>query len=176
MSQHQQLVEYFHRINEPTIQKELTMFDNVKASMQLVRNKFTELFTTQESAKKDGLDEFKSNVIDDGYWAFEMYTPEYTSDGEVEPQQHDVIFDANDATWMDCLDQILDVMGKHYGYNIKEQVYYSVSFPHNVVDEATGKQCAGYGRSLNNEILQKLLLAYPEVYEINESAFEWKKL
>jgi len=152
------------------------MFDNVKSSMQLVRNKFTELFTTQEQPKKDDLDEFKSNVIDDGYWAFEMYTPEYTSDDEVEPTKHDVIFNTNDSTWMDCLDQILDVMGKHYGYNIKEQVYYSVAFPHNVVDEATGKQCAGYGRSLNDAVLQKLLLACPEVYETRVSDFAWKPL
>jgi hypothetical protein len=96
---------------------------------------------------------------EDGYWAFEMYTPEYTCDGELEPKQHDVIIEPSDTTWMETLDQILDIMGKHYGYNIKEQVYYSVTFPLN------DPECAGYGRSLNDEVLQQLLLAHPEVYE-----------
>jgi len=97
-------------------------------------------------------------LYEEGYWAFEMYTPDYVCDGEFEPKQHDCIIELNDTTWIETLDQILDVMGKHYGYNIKEQVYYSVTFPLN-------DECAGYGRSLNDDVLQQLLLAHPEVYE-----------
>ena len=175
MSQHQPLVEYFRRINQSKTVKGSTMFDNVKASMQLVRTKFTELFAATEP-QMDEIDRFKAVNKEDGYWAFESFTPEYTVDGELEPMQHDVIFDTNDTTWMECLDQILDVLGKHYGYNIKEQVYYSVAFPVNEVDEDTGKQLAGYGRCLNDAVLQKLLLAYPEAYKFTSESFEWKKL
>ena len=59
----------------------------------------------------------------------------------------------------------LDEMEKHYGYSIKEQVYYSVSFPLNEMDGFTGKPYAGYGRNLNDNVLQQLLLAFPEIYE-----------
>jgi len=99
-------------------------------------------------------------LSDDGYWAFEMYTPDYICDGEFEPKQHDCIIELNDTTWMEVLDQILDVMGKHYGYNIKEQVYYSVVLPYNIEGEA------GYGRCLNDDVLQQMLLTYPEVYDV----------
>jgi hypothetical protein len=68
---------------------------------------------------------------------------------------------------MEVLDRILDEMSKHYGYNIKEQVYYSVEFPLNELDDRTGKPFAGYGRSLNDKVLQQLLLAFPEVYDVN---------
>ena len=63
---------------------------------------------------------------------------------------------------MEVLDTILDAMEAHYGYNIKEQVYYSVHFPLNMEGEA------GYGRSLNDEVFQKLLLSFPEVYEVSK--------
>jgi hypothetical protein len=109
-------------------------------------------------------------LYEEGYWAFEMFTPDYTCDGEFEPKQHDCIIELNDTTWMEVLDQILDVMGKHYGYNIKEQVYYSVTFPLN------DPECAGYGRCLNDDVLQQLLLAHPEVYEVSEASFDWKPL
>ena len=109
-------------------------------------------------------------LYEEGYWAFEMYTPDYVCDGEFEPKQHDCIIELNDTTWIETLDQILDVMGKHYGYNIKEQVYYSVTFPLN------DPECAGYGRSLNDDVLQQLLLAHPEVYEVSVSSFDWKPL
>jgi len=154
---HKALEQYFHEIVN-TAPKELTMFEYLK-------NKWIELTTTKYAfIEKD------VHLYEDGYWAFELYTPDYTCDGEFVPEQHDVLISPHDGTWMEVLDQILDVMSAHYGYNIKEQVYYSVVFPHNIEGEA------GYGRSLNDEVLQKILLAYPEVYEVNVSSFKWKPL
>ena len=100
-------------------------------------------------------------LYEDGYWAFYARTSAYE---DIEAKES-YIGGEQDGTWMEILDQILDVLGHHYGYNIKEQVYYSVHFPLNKEGEA------GYGRSLNDEILQKLLLSYPEVYTCK--AQEW---
>jgi len=164
---HKALEQYFHEIiNQPRIVyvKETTMFEKTKMFFNEQIEKINSLLT-----KPTAFVEEDSTLYEDGYWAFEMYTPEYTCDGEFEPKQHDCIIEPSDTTWMETLDQILDVMGKHYGYNIKEQVYYSVTFPLNEEGHA------GYGRSLNDEILQKILLAYPEVYELDTS-FKWKPL
>jgi hypothetical protein len=60
---------------------------------------------------------------------------------------------------MEVLDNVLDAMEAHYGYNIKEQVYYSVHYPLNQ------PEYAGHGRCLNDERLQQILLAFPELYE-----------
>jgi hypothetical protein len=147
------LDQYFHKIVNQPETKETTMFEYLK-------NKWQELTTTKyEFVEQD------VRLHEDGYWAFEMYTPEYTCDGELEPEQHSVLLEPHEGTWMEVLDQVLDVMGKHYGYSIKEQVYYSVHYPLNEVDEKTGKPYAGYGRCLNDELLQQLLLAYPEIYD-----------
>jgi hypothetical protein len=162
MSNHQPLIEYFARIIQPTTVKGLTMFDNVKASMQAVREKFTSLWTTPVAFvdNKELLSE------DSDYWAFEMYTCEWTDcEGVKQPIKHTVVIESQDGTWMCVLDKILDALNEHYGYDIKEQVYYSVRFPINEICQYTGKPLAGYGRSLNDEILQKLLLAHPEIYE-----------
>jgi len=148
------LEEYFHVINQP---KEATMFEYLK-------NKWTELTTTRYQFQPEPLQG------EEDYWAFEMHTPEYTCDGEVVPMKHHILMDANDSTWHDVLDRILDVMGEHYGYNIKEQVYYSVAFPMNIEGES------GHVRMLNDEVVQKLLLAYPEVYETRVTDFDWKPL
>jgi hypothetical protein len=151
------LDQYFHLIIKQP-QKETTMFEKTKMffNEQIVRcaEKINSLLT-----KPTAFVEEDPKLYDDGYWAFEMYTPEYTCDGELEPKQHDVIIEPSDTTWVETLDQILDIMGKHYGYNIKDQVYYSVTFPLN------DPELAGYGRSLNDNVLQQLLLAHPEVYE-----------
>jgi hypothetical protein len=133
---------------------------------EYLKNKWIELTTTKyEFIEKD------VHLYEDGYWAFEMYTPEWVDEtGETQKTVHTVFVEPHEGAWMDVLDQILDAMEAHYGYNIKEQVYYSVAFPHNIEGEA------GYGRMLNDEVLQKILLAYPEVYEVNVSSFKWKPL
>jgi len=154
------LDEYFHKIVKQPDIKETTM---LRLSM---------FFTAQLEKLKSLLSKpttfVDNSVITDcetGYWGFEMYTPEYTSDGETFPVQHTIIIEPHEGTWMELLDQILDAMEPHYGYSIKEQVYYSVEFPFNEIDERTGKPYAGYGRCLNDSLLQQLLLAHPEVYE-----------
>ena len=163
------LDDYFHTIiNKPRIVyfKETTMFDKTKMffTQQIERcaEKINSLLTKPTAFEETVKD---AKLHEEGYWTFEMHTPEYLSDGEAVPEQHDVIFDLNDSTWIDTLDQILDVMGKHYGYNIKEQVYYSVSLPTNEPSPYTWEFMAGHGRMLNDGILQQLLLAFPEVYE-----------
>ena len=158
------LDDYFKLIIKPT-QKETTMFEKTKMFFTEQIEKINSLLT-----KPTAFVEQDPALYEEGYWAFEMFTPEYTCDGEFEPKQHDCIIEPSDTTWMETLDQILDVMGKHYGYNIKEQVYYSVNFPLN------DPECAGYGRSLNDAVLQKLLLSYPEVYEVSKASFDWKPL
>jgi hypothetical protein len=113
---------------------------------------------------------------DQDYWAFEMVTQPWVNEfGEEMPTTHTVIVEPNEGTWMEVLDNILDSMEEHYGYNIKEQVYYSVAFPMNEICQYTKEPMAGFGRCLNDEILQKLLLAYPEIYK-TEKAFDWKPL
>jgi hypothetical protein len=169
---------YFRQINKPnTVNKinssntvkESTMFDNVKASMQLVREKFTSLWTQPCTTFVDN-----SKLEDhDDYWAFEMYTGDWVDfEGEDQPSRHTVIIEPHEGTWMGVLDTILEAMNKHYGYDIKEQVYYSVKFPMNGICEFTDKPFDGHGRCLNDEILQQLLLAYPEAYESHVPDFK----
>ena len=172
MSNHQPLVEYFHKINQPTTVKGLTMFDNVKVAMQAVRDKFTSLW----KEPVEFVDNKELLLEDQDYWAFEMVTQPWVNEfGEEMPTTHTIIVEPNEGTWMGVLDNILDAMEEHYGYNIKEQVYYSVAFPMNEICQYTKEPLAGYGRCLNDEILQKLLLAYPEIYN-TEKAFDWKLL
>ena len=149
------LDDYFKLIIKPTDTKETTMFDVMKEATASVKAKWTE-FMNDSFKFVDVTDKYEQ--LDD-YWSFELRSSAYESDGEVVPAQHDFILDTNDATWMDVVDRVLDVLGKHYCYNIKEQVYYSVAYPLNHPDSA------GYGRELNDEVLQKLLLSFPEVYE-----------
>jgi hypothetical protein len=157
------LEQYFHAINQP---KEATMFEYLK-------NKWTELTTT----KYEFVEQPETLPMED-YWAFEIHTGEWVDEyGETVPSKHDVIIKDNDSTWFEVLDTILDAMEAHYGYNIKEQVYYSVTFPNNTLYyNPDGKPQAGYGRMLNDDVLQQLLLAYPEVYEMRVNGFEWKPL
>ena len=161
---HKALEQYFHKIIQPTTVKGLTMFDNVKSSMQAVRDKFTSLWTQPVTFVDNSVSTEPEHK--DGYWGFEMYTPEWINElGEDQAAVHTVIIEPHEGTWMELLDTLLDNMEKHYGYNIKEQVYYSVRFPLNEICQYTNKPMAGYGRCLNDEILQKLLLAHPEIYE-----------
>jgi hypothetical protein len=149
------LEQYFHAIvkNKP---KELTMFDNLKIHFMSLWTKPV-TFVAEEDHPK---------LMDDDYWAFEMVTHEWIDEeGTLRPRKETIIIEPHDTTWMEVLDRILDEMSKHYGYNIKEQVYYSVEFPLNECDDRTGKPFAGYGRCLNDQMLQQLLLAFPEVYD-----------
>jgi hypothetical protein len=164
---HKALEQYFHEIiNQPRIVyvKETTMFEKTKMffneQIERCAEKINSLLT-----KPTAFVEEDPTLYEDGYWAFEMYTPEYTSDGEDFPVQHTVLVEPHEGTWLEVLDTILDAMEAHYGYNIKEQVYYSVTFPMNDVDPETGEPYAGYGRCLNDELFQQLLLAHPELYE-----------
>jgi hypothetical protein len=157
------LEEYFHLIIKPTTQKETTMFEYLK-------NKWRELTTTKYEFVEES-----PTMYEDGYWAFEMYTPEWVDEhGDTVAPIHTVLVEPHEGTWMELLDTMLDAMEKHYGYNIKEQVYYSVAFPLNDHDDE-GFRLPGYGRCLNDEILQQLLLAHPEVYEAVPFGGEAKK-
>ena len=158
------LDEYFHTIiNKPRIVyvKEPTMFDQFKIAVANAQSNFMSLWT-----KPVAFVEEEPTVMDDDYWAFEMVTHEWIDEfNEVHPLKQTIIIEPHDTTWMEVLDRILDEMEKHYGYNIKEQVYYSVEYPLNEVDDRDRTPFAGYGRCLNDNILQQLLLAFPEVYE-----------
>ena len=166
------LDEYFKLIIKSTTPKETTMFEKTKMFFNEQVEKINSLLT-----KPTAFVEEDPKLYEDGYWAFEMYTPEWVDEhGDTVKPVHTVLVEPHEGTWMEVLDTILDAMEAHYGYSIKEQVYYSVTFPYNTLyyDE-NGKPPAGYGRSLNDDILQKLLLAYPEVYEVDKS-FDWKPL
>lgn len=156
------LEQYFHQIvNKPTETKEPTM-NFLKLSMFFTEQleKFKNLWT-----KPTAFVEEDPTLYEDGYWAFEMYTPEWVDEhGDTIKPIHTVLVEPHEGTWMEVLDRILDAMEAHYGYNIKEQVYYSVNFPLNDTDHE-GKPYPGYGRCLNDERLQQILLAFPELYE-----------
>ena len=167
------LEQYFHEIVNKPIEKEyLTMFDQFKIAVANAKHNFMSLWTKPVAFVEDE----KHTLMEDDYWAFEMVSHQWTDiDGEKIPLRHSMVIEPNDTTWMEVLDRILDEMEKHYGYSIKEQVYYSVNFPLNDVDQYTGKPFAGYGRSLNDEVFQQLLLAFPEVYEAVPFGGEAKK-
>ena len=168
----QTLDEYFKLIVKPLETKEPNMFDKVKASTQAAIDKFSSLWSKPTTFVDNAV---KSEEVED-FWAFEMYTGEWEDfDGSPQPFQHTFISNSMDATWMGVLDTILDAMSKHYGYDIKSQVYYSVAIPLNDNCKYTEKPSAGYGRSLNDEIFQQLLLAYPEVFENNTKNFKITK-
>lgn len=155
------LTQYFQQINKKPQIKESTMFQD---TLNYWKEKFSILWTKPVEFVDN------SEMVEEDYWTFEMRTGAWENfDGEVVPTKHDFTVDTNEHSWMGTLDQILDVMGKHYGYDIKEQVYYSVKFPINQLDDKTGMPYEGYGRSLNDDRLQLLLLAHPELYEVGEA-------
>lgn len=156
LNAHKALEDYFHAINQLK-QKEPTMFEQLKAH-------FLSLWTKPVKFVQEVEVEDPKNY-EDGFWGFEMYTPEWINEyGETVEPIHTVFVTPHGGTWLEVLDRILDAMEKHYGYNIKEQVYYSVPFPLNDTDDRTGEPFPGYGRCLNDERLQQVLLAFPELY------------
>lgn len=167
------LEQYFHEIVNKPIEKEPTMFDQFKIAVANAQSNFMSFWTKPVAFVEDE----KHTLMEDDYWAFEMVTYEWIEPLEetVHPMKHTLVVEPHGTTWMEVLDRILDEMEKHYGYNIKEQVYYSVEFPLNEVDERTGKPFAGYGRCLNDKVFQQLLLAFPEAYETISFANPYNK-
>jgi hypothetical protein len=155
LNAHKELEEYFHKIVNAT-PKELTMFES---SVEYIKNKWNEFFKTKYVF-------VEAPEQEENYWAFEMVTSEWIDEcEEFHPKKETFIVEPNDTTWMDVIDKVADELEKHYGYNIKNQIYYSVQFPFNELDDVTGEPYAGYGRKVNDELFQQVLLAFPELYE-----------
>lgn len=157
------LDQYFHKIVN-TQPKELAMLDVMKA-------KWTEFWTQNPINTSYQFVDNQSTVtnkfdIPEDTWVFGIHTGAYVGDGESVEAKEDIIVGHDGSTWMEVLDQILDVLGHHYGYNIKEQVYYSVHFPINE------EGFAGYGRCLNDALFQQILLVHPELYHHSKESFE----
>ena len=160
LNAHKPLEDYFHQIVNKQPVKENLMFNTAKEYLAILKERFTSLWT-----KPTAFVEEDPTLYEDGYWAFEMYTPEWIDEhGDTIKPVHTVLVEPHNGTWFEVLDTILDAMEAHYGYSIKEQVYYSVNFPMNDTDHE-GKPFPGYGRCLNDERLQQILLAFPELYE-----------
>ena len=161
---HKALEQYFHEIiNQPRIVyvKERTMMLQLSMFFTRQLEKLNSLLTKPTSFVEED-----PTLYEDGYWGFEMYTPEWIDEhGDTVKSITTMLLEPHDGTWMEVLDTILDKMEAHYGYNIKEQVYYSVTFPNNEPSPYTGEIMAGYSRMLNDGVFQQLLLAFPEVYE-----------
>jgi hypothetical protein len=155
LNAHKVLEQYFHTIiNQPA--KETTMFEKTKMFFNEQIEKLNTLLTKPVAF----VETEDPRLYEDGYWVFEMYTPEWIDEhGDTIKPIDTVLIEPHDGTWMEVLDTILDAMEAHYGYNIKEQVYYSVHYPLNQ------PEYAGHGRCLNDERLQQILLAFPELYE-----------
>ena len=154
------LEQYFHLIINQPPKKEQTMM--LKLSMF-----FTEQFEKLNSLLNKPVSFVQDDIEEDcpDYYIFEMYTaPWYdTEEGKLVASKRslvtgDQVGDA-DPSWTTVIDKILDEMSKHYGYDLKSQVYYSVACPVNDIFPEK------VGRMLNDDILQQLLLAFPEVYE-----------
>ena len=148
------------------------MFERSKAYWQSVKEAWTNLYVWEHPNKvADPLDEIDLEDCPD-YYIFEMYTaPWYDTEAGklVESKRSLVVGDQvgdADPSWTTVIDKILDEMSKHYGYDLKSQVYYSVTCPINDIFPEKA------GRMLNDEILQQLLLAFPEVYERDA---QWNK-
>ena len=151
------LEDYFHRINQSP-QKEPAMFDYFKAQ-------FAHLFPAPVYSVEASV-----QTSDDSkdFYSIEMFTEGYDDI----PDKYSCLkgdhSNEEDITWMALVDKFADMLSYHYGYNIKEQIYYSVQFPMNLRDES-GKEYSGYGRELNDDRLQLLLLTHPELYETGEA-------
>lgn len=152
------LEEYFHAINKLK-QKEPNMFERSversKAYFQSLKDSWSSLYKWDV--------EITDKPVQEDYWAFEMYTGEWVDENEIKhPDIDTCIIHPNSFSWIEVLETVIGELEKHYGYNIREQVYYAVKLPLN--HEDFGAQ----GRELNDEVLQQLLLAFPEVYERNK--------
>jgi hypothetical protein len=153
------LEEYFHKIINKQPSKEPTMLDALKAYWH-------DLFRFEQQPQET------AETVDEDMWAFAISTGAYEWDGEPIPAKTDHIGGkTDDGTWITVVERILDVLGQHYGYDIKSQVYYAVEVPTNDMFDGEAR-----GRKLNDGVLQQLLLAFPEVYERNENFGEAKDI
>jgi hypothetical protein len=151
------LEEYFHVINKQPV-KEPTMLDALKAYWH-------DLFKFEQY-------EAKFIEVPEDTWGFYAHTGAYVWDDKPIPTKNDHIGGKTDeGTWINVVEQILDVLSDHYGYDIKSQVYYAVEVPTNDIFNGEAQ-----GRKLNDGVLQQLLLAFPEVYERNENFGEAKDI
>ena len=147
---HKPLEAYFRRINQ---QKEFTMFEYLKAQ-------FSHLFPPEVTPPEP------VPLPRTDFYSVKMYTEGYTNEsGEDIPSKYSCANGdhVEGGTWMHVVDRFADMLSYHYGYDIKEQIYYAVKFPLNMEGEP------GYGRSLNDDRLQLLLLANPDTYEAGEA-------
>ena len=140
-------------------------FNKVKEYAENLKASWSTLYAWEHPNKvADPIDEIDLEEGSD-YYIFEMYTaPWYDpEEGKVVDSKRSLVIGDQvgdpDPSWTTVIDKILDEMSKHYGYDLKSQVYYSVTCPINDIFPETA------GRMLNDEILQQLLLAFPEVYE-----------
>lgn len=135
-------------------------FNKIKEYAENLKASWSTLYAWEQPTRAEEEEDEQTD-----YYIFEMYTAPWhdSEEGKVVASKRSLVIgnhvDDSDPTWSSVLDKILDEMSKHYGYDLKSQVYYSVSCPANDIypDKA--------GRMLNEEVLQQLLLAFPEVYE-----------
>lgn len=152
------LEQYFNLIIKSPTEKEPTMLEKIKSFVLDLLTKPDPNIVTEITDKTSGDPEIKDKLV------IEMYTDGYYNieEGERIPPVHTVFYSNMDATWVSLVDTFIEELEKHFGYSIKEQVYYSVSFPEN------DPQLSAYGRKINDERFQLLLLAHPELYEDGE--------
>jgi hypothetical protein len=166
------LDEYFHAINKPQKLKHEDegvnmFFQKAKEYAQSLKDYWTVLYAWEEPNPEHEVTDF---------YSFEMHTASwYDSDeGREVPAKSSFVFGDHvgdeDPTWSTVLDKILDEMNKHYGYDVKSQVYYVVDFPTN--DLYPNKR----GRMLNAEVLDQVSLAFPEIFERNPKWNEPKNI
>lgn len=72
------------------------------------------------------------------------------------------------TTWINVVESFLQFLEGHYGYNIREQVYYSVAMPFNDPNASRA-----VGREMNRQVFEKLLADNPDLIpSIDEEDYE----
>jgi len=62
------------------------------------------------------------------------------------------------TTWVNVVESFLQFLEGHYGYNIREQVFYSVAMPFNDPNESRAS-----GREMDRTVFEKLVLENPDL-------------
>lgn len=161
LNKHNALEQYFHKIIKP-LNKEPSMWEKIK---DFILDKLTKPdpdvvteVTDKSSPYADSKDKIVVEMYTEGYYSWERQ--------EEVPPVHTVFYNNMNSTWVEIVDSFLDELEKHFGYNIKDHVYYSLHHPMNL------PELSAYGRQLNDERFQLLLLAHPELYENEPEVFE----